>query len=670
MRASQKIAALVGLTTLVLAALTPVARGQQTSSAISITSPVDGSIVAVGQNLPITVTVSAGTSVIAVQVIGENIGITPPVSSPPYTFSLVVPSTTIGRQRLTALGVVSPGDTVFSQSIVVDCEPTTALTALSANLSQISFQYPGQQIPLRAIGTLSGGSSLDVTESSLTSYSSSNKAVATVDSTGLTTAVGAGTTTILINNGNRSASVNISVPAAIRGDLNADGKVDQDDVNVLLVALNTKATGSFDARDLNGDGVIDSSDLQLLAALCSLSGCVTNANAVSAPVAVLVPYSLSFPGQVVGSPSAPQSVTLVNTGSSPLNITNISTNGDFVQTSTCGPSLPAMASCVVNVVFVPSTTGLMAGAVTFTDNASGAPHTATLGGIGTAPALSVPSGTTSFSGQLVGTTSTVQNITVTNSGTATLTVNSLTITGVNSDDFKKGTDTCSTSVMAGANCAIPISFAPTGTGTRNAALTITDNAPGSPHVFTLSGAGTDFSLSVQAGSLPAATVTAGQTATYNLQLTPTGFSGTVSLGCTGAPTLASCSISPSSTTFNGASTATATVSITTTTRALLLPTLRFRLPWLFSSPEWIVWVLLLCALFAFTLRWHPAPRRAWFPFAALFALFVLGCAGGGSGGGSPTPPPQQGTPAGTYTLQVNATSGGTTRTVSLTLVVN
>src|SRR5437660_49853 len=76
----------------------------------------------------------------------------------------------------------------------------------------------------------------------------------------------------------------------------------------------------------------------------------------------------------------------------------------------------------------------------------------------------------SFPSQLVNTTSAVQTVTLTNTGTAALSVTSIVASG----DFMQ-TNTCGTSVAAGANCAISVTFTPTATGTRTGAVTITDN---------------------------------------------------------------------------------------------------------------------------------------------------------------------------------------------------
>ena len=80
--------------------------------------------------------------------------------------------------------------------------------------------------------------------------------------------------------------------------------------------------------------------------------------------------------------------------------------------------------------------------------------------------------------------------------------------------------------------------------------------------MTLSGTGTDFSITA---SPTARTVKAGKSTTYVMTLTPiSGFTGTVALGCSGAPKAGSCTVSPSSLTLNGTTVATATVNAKTT----------------------------------------------------------------------------------------------------------
>jgi uncharacterized repeat protein (TIGR03803 family) len=87
---------------------------------------------------------------------------------------------------------------------------------------------------------------------------------------------------------------------------------------------------------------------------------------------VLSPLSLTFPPQLVGTTSPPQTVTLTNTGNFPLGITGISMSGNFSETSNCGSSLAAQASCTINVSFAPTSgvSGLM-GLLSLNDNSGG-----------------------------------------------------------------------------------------------------------------------------------------------------------------------------------------------------------------------------------------------------------------------------------------------------------
>jgi sugar lactone lactonase YvrE len=107
----------------------------------------------------------------------------------------------------------------------------------------------------------------------------------------------------------------------------------------------------------------------------------------------------------------------------------------------------------------------------------------------------------SFSNQSVGTTSNPQNVTLTNSGAASLTITSITIAGDDSEDFTQ-TNTCGTSLASGASCTVSVTFKPTATGTRNAGLTFTDDASDSPQVVALTGTGTAPTASLSPASLP------------------------------------------------------------------------------------------------------------------------------------------------------------------------
>jgi len=116
------------------------------------------------------------------------------------------------------------------------------------------------------------------------------------------------------------------------------------------------------------------------------------------------------------------------------------------------------------------------------------------GGSGDAPAptpapdASLSSSSLTFSQQVMGTASAAQAVTLSNIGSASLSISGIAIGGANSGDFAQ-TNTCSSSVVAGANCTINVTFTPSAAGSRSASVTITDNASGSPQTVSLTGTG-------------------------------------------------------------------------------------------------------------------------------------------------------------------------------------
>ena len=105
----------------------------------------------------------------------------------------------------------------------------------------------------------------------------------------------------------------------------------------------------------------------------------------------------------------------------------------------------------------------------------------------------------------IGSAGATKSVILTNTGGATLTITSIAVSG----DFAltSSTKPCGSTLAAGKNCKIEVTFTPTASGTRTGTLTITDNAPGSPQTVALSGTGgAAVKLSPVAANFPKTTV--------------------------------------------------------------------------------------------------------------------------------------------------------------------
>ncbi len=261
----------------------------------------------------------------------------------------------------------------------------------------------------------------------------------------------------------------------------------------------------------------------------------------SAPVVSLAPTSLTFASQALNTTSAAQNITLTNTGNAALAISSVTVTGtnagDFAINNGCPSSLAANGNCTVSVTFKPTATGTRTAAVSFADNAAGSPQSVGLTGTGAAanaPIASFAPTSLTFTSQTINTTSPSQTITLTNTGNAALTISSVTITGANAGDFAVNNG-CPASLAANANCAIGVTFKPTASGTRTAAVSVADNAAGSPQSVGLTGTGasTTPTVTVSPTSLVFASQTLNTTsAPQTVTVTNTGSSAVTFTGFT------------------------------------------------------------------------------------------------------------------------------------------
>ncbi len=195
--------------------------------------------------------------------------------------------------------------------------------------------------------------------------------------------------------------------------------------------------------------------------------------------------------------ASPASATLVAGDSSTHTVTITPQNGPYnseITLSCASGNLPPQTTCTFDPPTVTPRNRPVTSRLTVTTtartNASApaarppvvAPKTVTPAAAGSGIAV-VPTSLT-FPSQTVATTTPPQFVYVTNIGTGALAIASITTGG----DFT-GVNNCGSSLAVGASCAIAVSFTPTTSGTRTASLSIIDDAPGSPHLVSLTGTG-------------------------------------------------------------------------------------------------------------------------------------------------------------------------------------
>src|SRR2546426_774198 len=235
---------------------------------------------------------------------------------------------------------------------------------------------------------------------------------------------------------------------------------------------------------------------------------------VTPPTATLSATSSAFGNQRVGTTSAAQNLTLTNNGGTPLNLTSITISGAqaadfaFAAGNTCptgAGSVAPGASCTISISFTPAATGARTATVTITDDAPGSPQSVSLAGTGIVPAVTLAPTNLAFGTQRLSTTSPAQTVTLTNSGTATLSITSIALAGSNPGDFAIAAGTTCTNgatVVVGASCLLNLTFTPTAASARTATVTITDDAPGSPRSVSLAGTGIVPAVTLAPTNLP------------------------------------------------------------------------------------------------------------------------------------------------------------------------
>ncbi len=114
----------------------------------------------------------------------------------------------------------------------------------------------------------------------------------------------------------------------------------------------------------------------------------------------------------------------------------------------------------------------------------------------------------SFATQNIGSTSAAQSVALSNAGTTAMAIDGIAITG----DFGV-THNCGTGLGPGGFCNLRLTFSPAASGTRSGSVTLTSNAPGSPHSIALSGLGQGGTSLISATALSFASQAVGVAST-------------------------------------------------------------------------------------------------------------------------------------------------------------
>ena len=188
------------------------------------------------------------------------------------------------------------------------------------------------------------------------------------------------------------------------------------------------------------------------------------------------------------------------------------------------------------------------------------------------PVLAISPASLTFGNQVIGTASAAQTVTLTNNSFAPIGFSAAIAGGAPAaanSDFSSST-TCNGSIAVNSSCTISVLFTPSVASAETANLVITDTA--GTQTVGLSGTGVNLNFTLTA-SPTMVTVSQGETVSFHLTVTPSGgFNAAVSLACGGAPSMSTCTISPSSVTpSDGVTPVVTTVTVATVSPSFVTP---------------------------------------------------------------------------------------------------
>jgi len=231
--------------------------------------------------------------------------------------------------------------------------------------------------------------------------------------------------------------------------------------------------------------------------------------------------SLSF-GTVATGTSAEKQIILTNTGNAAVKISSVTSAGAGLTTSgvptptTINPS----QNVALTVSFAPTSLGSMTGSITIVSDAANSPAKISVSGSGAQAGLTASPSSFNFGSVVDGQTKS-EPITVTNTGTAALTIAQLSVTG---NGYSVSGLATPATIAPGGTATFSVLFAPTTAGSLTGTVNIVSNAPNSPNVLSFSGTGTaaTVTLSSNPSSVSFTNVNAGSSSSKNVTITNSG----------------------------------------------------------------------------------------------------------------------------------------------------
>ncbi|MCC6574921.1 MAG: choice-of-anchor D domain-containing protein, partial [Planctomycetes bacterium] len=483
------------------------------------------------------------------------------------TATIVIVNT--GSQSLT-LGTPSLGGGDASQFVLNTSGFSTSLAASSdtsftvsfdpsttgAKSATISFTHDGTNTASPFVVNVSGtGISYDLTARETTSTGttiSNNEAAGSIRAFGSRdVAAGASSTATIVIVNTGTQSLTLSTPT-LGGSDSSQFVLDTTGFSTSLAAsANTSFTVSFDpsttgaksatisithnATNTSSPFVVNVSgtgiSYDLTARETNTSGTIITNNQAAGGVRAFGNQDIT-----AGATSA-ATIVVVNSGTEGLTLGTPSLGGTdsaqfILNTSGFSTNLASGANTSFTVSFDPSTTGAKSATISFTHDGTNtsSPFVVNVSGTGISYDMTghetTSTGTVITNNEAAGSVRTFGNrdvaagasasatIVIVNSGTQGLTLGTPSLGGGDASQFVLNTSGFSTSLASGANTSFTVSFDPSTTGAKSAAISFTHTATttSSPFVVNVSGTGISYELAVHETTTSGTAVTNGQAA--------------------------------------------------------------------------------------------------------------------------------------------------------------